>query len=66
MKYKDEKGNTLYGFSQENLEKTNKEIRKTNNLMQIMIVFIGIMLAMAIGFAIWLEMNNVITKLIGS
>jgi len=66
MKYKDEKGNTLYGFSQENLEKTNREIRKTNNLMQIMIIFMGIILAMAIGFAIWLEVNDIFTKLIGS
>jgi len=65
MKYKDEKGNTLYGFSQENLEKTNKVIRKTNQLIQILIVFIGLLLAMTIGFAIWLDVNNIFTRMIG-
>jgi len=65
MKYKDEKGNVLYGFSQENLEKTNREIRKTNNLMLILIVFISIFLAMIVGFAIWLDIHDIFTRLIG-
>jgi len=65
MKYKDEKGNVLYGFSQENLEKTNREIRKTNNLMLILIIFLFIFLAMAVSFAVWLDANDIFTKLIG-
>jgi len=64
MKYTDEKGNTLYGFSQESLEKTNREIRKTNNLMLILIIFICIFLAMIAGFAVWFDMHNIFTRLI--
>jgi hypothetical protein len=65
MRYKDENGNVLYGFSQENLEKTNKEIKKTNFLLQLAIALMCIFLAMAIGFAIWLDTNNIFNQLIG-
>ncbi len=65
MKYKDEKGNVLYGFSQENLEKTNREIRKTNNLMLILIIFICLFLALVVGFAVWLDINDIFTRVIG-
>ncbi len=64
MKYKDEKGNVLYGFSQENLQRTNDEIRKTNRYLQLVIVFILIFLAILVSFIIWLELNDVITKVI--
>ncbi len=64
MKYKDEKGNTLYGFSQENLEKTNRELRKTNRYMQVMIVLLIVFLAIFVSFMIWLEMNNIVTRII--
>tara|TARA_Y100000310_G_scaffold290120_1_gene317036 strand:- start:403 stop:627 length:225 start_codon:yes stop_codon:yes gene_type:complete len=65
MKYKDEKGNTLYGFSQENLEKTNREISKTNQLLKILILFIGILVLMTIGFGIWIDTKDIFTRLIG-
>ena len=65
MKFKDETGRMLYGFSQENLEKTNKEIRRTNFLLQMVLIFTGILLAMVIALAIWLDVNNIFTRLIG-
>ena len=64
MKYKDEKGNTLYGFSQENLEKTNREIRKTNRYMQVLIVLLLVFLVIFVSFMVWLEANNVVTRII--
>ncbi len=64
MKYKDEKGNTLYGFSQENLERTNREIRRTNRYMQVLIVLLLVFIAIFVSFLVWLEVNNVITRLI--
>ncbi len=65
MKYKDEKGNTLYGFSQENLEKTNREIRKTNTLMLILIIFLAVTLGLMVSFGIWLDAHDIFTRLIG-
>ena len=66
MKYKDDKGNVLYGFSQENLERTNKEIKKTNKFLQILIILFIIFLAVFVSFLIWLEINNVFTRIIYS
>ncbi len=64
MEYKEKDGKVLYGFSQENLERTNKEIKKTNMYMKVLIALFGIFLAIIIAFMVWLEMNNVITRLI--
>ena len=64
MKYKDKDGKVLYGFSQENLERTNREIRKTNLYLQMMIVLIAIFLIILIAALTWLEVNNVVTRLI--
>ena len=64
MKYKDKDGKVLYGFSQENLERTNKEIRKPNKYLQILIIFMAIFLIIAISALTWLEVNNIITRLI--
>lgn len=64
LTYKDDKGNTLYGFSQENLEKTNKELRKTNNYLLIMTVLIVIFLGIMTASLIWADLNNVITAMI--
>ena len=66
MKYKDEKGQTLYGFSQENLERTNREIRKTNTLMLILIIFLAVTLGLMVSFGIWLDAHDIFTRLIGS
>lgn len=64
MKYKDKEGKTLYGFSQENLERTNREIRKTNFYLQILIGLLVIFLIVIIATLAWFEINNVITRLI--
>ena len=64
MKYKDKDGKILYGFSQENLEKTNREIRKTNKYLQILIIFLALFLIIFIAALTWLEINDVITRLI--
>ena len=64
MKYKDDKGNVLYGFSQENLEKTNREIKRTNRYMQTLIILFVVFLAVFISLLIWLELNNVFTRII--
>ncbi|MBT3866152.1 hypothetical protein HOF78_03580 [Candidatus Woesearchaeota archaeon] len=64
MEYKDEKGNTLYGFSQESLEKTNKQITETNKLIQVLIILILMILLLGIGFAGWLKMNSIFDLLI--
>lgn len=64
MKYKDNKGNTLYGFSQENLERTNKEIRQTNKYMKIMVILFAIFLVIIVSLVLWLELNNIMTKII--
>jgi len=66
MKYKDKEGNVLYGFSQENLEKTNREIKKTHRYLQALIALFIIFLAIFISFLVWLEMNDVITRIIFS
>ena len=65
MEYKDEKGNKLYGFSQENLERTNKEIRKTNQLLRVLIIFMILFVIMEIGFGTWLGAKDNFTRLIG-
>ena len=64
MMYKDERGNVLYGFSQENLEKTNKELRRTNNFMVVLIVLVLFMLGILVASVIWADVNNVITAMI--
>ncbi len=64
MKYKDPKGNVLYGFSQENLERTNKELRKTNQLIQVMLIMMLVFLVITVALIFWVDFNNVITALV--
>ena len=64
MQYKDKDGKVLYGFSQENLERTNREIRKTNRYIQLLIIMVAIFLVLVVAGLVWLEMNNIITRLI--
>ncbi len=64
MEYKDEKGNVLYGFSQESLEKTNKELRKTNRFILIMVILFILFLVVFISFLAWLEINDIISILV--
>ena len=64
MKYTDEKGNRLYGFSQENLEKTNRELQKTNRYVKVLVVLFILFLVILVSFISWLEVNDVVTKLI--
>ena len=62
--YKDEKGNTLYGFSQESLEKTNREIRRTNTYLQMLLFLVLAMLVIVVASLVWADINNVITAMI--
>jgi len=62
--YKDEQGNTLYGFSQENLERTNRELRRTNVYLQVLTVLVLILLGIFVASLIWADLNNVITAMI--
>ncbi len=64
MVYKDEQGNTLYGFSQENLERTNRELRRTNRYLQVLTVLVLVILGIFIASLIWADLNNVITAMI--
>lgn len=64
LTYKDEKGNTLYGFSQTNLEETN---RRLNNLVlgvQVLIILFFILLVGTALFMGWIAYNDVITRMI--
>ncbi|MBS3144033.1 hypothetical protein J4208_00450 [Candidatus Woesearchaeota archaeon] len=64
MQYKEKDGKVLYGFSQENLERTNREIRRTNRYMQLLIVMVALMIVFIVAGVVWLEFNDIITKLI--
>ena len=62
--YRDDKGNTLYGFSQENLERTNRELRRTNNYLLTLTVLVVVILGIFAASLIWADLNNVITAMI--
>ena len=62
--YKDETGHVLYGFSQENLERTNKEVRKTTLYLQLLTLLVLVILGVFIASLIWADLNNVITAMI--
>lgn len=64
MKYKDQDGKVLYGFSQENLERTNKEIRRTNKYLQLLIILVVLFLVIIVAGLFWLEINNIVTRII--
>ncbi|MEK6903482.1 MAG: hypothetical protein AABW64_02450 [Nanoarchaeota archaeon] len=64
MQYKEKDGKLLYGFSQENLERTNREIKKTNRYLQMLILLLAVVLILIISALTWLEINNVFTRLI--
>lgn len=64
LTYRDEKGNILYGFSQENLERTNREIRRTTRYLQLLVVLVIILLGVMVATIVWADLNNVITAMI--
>lgn len=64
MQYKEKDGKVLYGFSQENLERTNREIRRTNRYMQLLIIMVALMIVFIVAGVVWLEFNDIVTKLI--
>ena len=64
MQYKEKDGKLLYGFSQENLERTNREIKKTNRYLHMLILLLAVVLILIISALTWLEINNVFTRLI--
>ena len=64
MEYRDDKGNKLYGFSQESLEKTNREIKKTNKLLIFLTFIVLLFLLVMIFSVIYIDTNDIITQLI--
>jgi len=64
MQYKDKDGKMLYGFSQENLERTNREIRRTNKYLQLLIILVALMVILGVAAVAWVQLNDIITKLI--
>jgi hypothetical protein len=62
--YNDDKGNTLYGFSQENLEKTNRELKRTNTYLMVLTILVIVMLGIFVASLIWADINNVITAMV--
>ena len=64
MQYKDKDGKMLYGFSQENLERTNREIRRTNKYLQLLIIMVALMVILGVAAVAWVQLNDIITKLI--
>ena len=64
LEYKDPSGKVLYGFSQENLEKTNRELRKTNRLLQYLIILVLVFMAVVVATIVWFDTQNIITRII--
>lgn len=64
LSYKDEKGNTLYGFSQINLEETNRKLNSLTLGVQVVIVLFFIFLVGIALFMGWIAYNDVITRMI--
>ena len=64
MKYTDEKGNVLYGFSQEDLAKTNKELRKTNKFLILLLLLVIFFIIVLLFSVVYIDYNNIITRLI--
>ncbi len=62
--YKDKEGNTLYGFSQVSLERTNSKLNGVILGLKVLI-FLFVLLLIVIGvFAVWVAQNDVVTRLI--
>ena len=64
VEYQDKEGKVLYGFSQENLAQTNDAIRRTNKYLQLLTVLFLVFLAITIYIIIWLNRNDVLTRMI--
>lgn len=62
--YKDGDGNTLYGFSQTSLDRTNTKLNGVVMGLKILIFLFVLLLIAAGAFALWLAQNDVITRLI--
>jgi|TARA_B100001971_G_C18150961_1_gene515795 hypothetical protein len=62
--YKDKKGNTLFGFSQVSLERTNIKLNGVVMGLKILI-FLFVLLLIGMGaFIVWVAQNDVITRMI--
>jgi len=62
--YKDRDGNTLYGFSQTSLDKTNSRLNGVIMGLKVLI-FLFVLLLIGIGaFTVWIAQNDVITRII--
>jgi len=64
LEYKDEQGNTLYGFSQTNLDQTNAKLNNVVLALKVLIILF-VVLMIGVGLIIgWISYNDVITRLI--
>jgi len=64
VEYKDKDGKVLYGFSQTQLDKTEKELRQVTVSLRILIILFIILLIGITAFMFWVAKNDIITRLI--
>lgn len=64
LEYKDERGNTLYGFSQTGLDRTNAKLNDVTLALKILIILSIVFLISAVLFIGWLAYHDVLTRLI--
>ncbi|MBI2668173.1 hypothetical protein HYX17_05405 [Candidatus Woesearchaeota archaeon] len=62
--YKDGDGNTLFGFSQTSLDKTNAKLNGVVIGLKILIFLFVLLLIILGATAVWLAQHDVITRLI--
>lgn len=64
LEYKDKDGNTLYGFSQTQLERTNARLNSVVLGLKILIILL-VILVVGVGlFLGWIAKNDVVTRII--
>ena len=62
--YKDKEGNTLFGFSQTSLDRTNAKLNGVVMGLKILIFLFVLLLIILGATAVWIAQNDVITRLI--
>jgi len=64
MEYKDKEGNTLYGFSQVHLERTNNRLNDMVLGLKLLIILFVVLLVGMAAFMGWIAYNDIVTRLI--
>lgn len=65
LEYRDERGNTLYGFSQTNLDHTNAKLNDISLALKLLIILLIFMIVGLFILIEWAAYNNIITRIIG-